>query len=166
MAKLKPRGCKVCGGAPLHYKSTMCKEHYLKYHKEYRSSDDNKKRILAAKMKYYDINKDAIKLQKRKWYDENKDLSRHRRMIKKYGITYGEFLGRVHEQENRCPICDRGFTDEKRLSPCVDHDHRSGTTRGIICSSCNSALGFAGDSIETLRRMIEYLMEYKDEKTE
>jgi len=47
---------------------------------------------------------------------------------------------------------------ERPLS--VDHNHRSGENRGLLCDSCNLILGLAKDSQELLRRLIVYLQKH------
>lgn len=61
-----------------------------------------------------------------------------------------------NDQEGLCAICRRqiGFTRETH----VDHCHLTGKVRGLLCSGCNRALGGAEDNVETLRRMIAYLV--------
>lgn len=39
----------------------------------------------------------------------------------------------------------------------IDHCHRTGVIRGVLCSSCNAGLGMFGDSTERLVAAIEYL---------
>ncbi|MFF3290030.1 endonuclease VII domain-containing protein [Streptomyces sp. NPDC003023] len=39
----------------------------------------------------------------------------------------------------------------------VDHCHRTGRVRGVLCFNCNSAIGKLGDDPDTLRRAIAYL---------
>lgn len=40
---------------------------------------------------------------------------------------------------------------------CIDHDHATGRVRGLLCNDCNLSLGYAKDSIETLKNLIKYL---------
>jgi hypothetical protein len=40
---------------------------------------------------------------------------------------------------------------------CIDHCHATGRIRGVICTRCNSAIGYAGDSPRLLRRIADYL---------
>jgi len=68
---------------------------------------------------------------------------RTKRQIKNYGVAV--------MQGDTCATCD---TDENL---CIDHSHVSGAARGVLCRSCNAALGLAGDSPERLRRMAAYL---------
>jgi hypothetical protein len=39
----------------------------------------------------------------------------------------------------------------------VDHCHKTSVARGLLCYSCNAALGLARDRVDVLRRLIEYL---------
>jgi hypothetical protein len=42
-------------------------------------------------------------------------------------------------------------------SLCIDHDHNTGCFRGWLCQPCNRSLGTFGDSVEGLKRAIDYL---------
>lgn len=55
-----------------------------------------------------------------------------------------------------CEICGGGG----RI--CFDHDHSNGKFRGWICHGCNSALGFARDSVQQLQKLIDYLNQNRD----
>ena len=71
----------------------------------------------------------------------------------KYGLTPSGFNAMVIEQENRCAICSSTFTE----MPFIDHDHKTGLVRGLLCRSCNCGLGFFKDEIKLLARAIVYL---------
>lgn len=58
-----------------------------------------------------------------------------------------------------CKICLRPPAPDRRLS--VDHDHRTGAIRGLLCQQCNTLLGQVDDSQELLYRAITYLEEHK-----
>lgn len=77
-------------------------------------------------------------------------FKRHIRV--KYGISYETFLRLRAEQNNLCAICSGELID-----PHIDHCHESGRVRGILCFTCNTALGKFKDSIEILRSAISYL---------
>jgi hypothetical protein len=40
---------------------------------------------------------------------------------------------------------------------CVDHDHRSGAVRGLLCNACNTALGLLGEQPDRFREAAKYL---------
>ena len=55
---------------------------------------------------------------------------------------------------NKCSICDVTVTGKNQ---CVDHSHKSGIVRGILCSNCNRGLGYFNDNIYKLANAIKYL---------
>ena len=80
-----------------------------------------------------------------------------------YGITYEEYEELLAQQGNVCEICQQNKNrDGRRLF--VDHDHETGSLRGILCQKCNSILGLASDSPEILRQAANYLEKYKQQK--
>ena len=46
----------------------------------------------------------------------------------------------------------------------LDHNHKTGTFRGWLCSRCNSGLGWLGDSVSTLKRGVKYLQDDLDKQ--
>lgn len=80
---------------------------------------------------------------------------RKRSLVKLYGITDEEYVERLKAQAGVCTTCFGTNVDGKRLS--VDHDHKPGKVRGLLCSACNLALGSVRDNKEALQRMVRYL---------
>ena len=84
----------------------------------------------------------------------------HAAMIEKtYGLTPAEYAALFAAQGGRCAIC-RARPKSKRLA--VDHDHKSGAVRGLLCpgsqaSGCNFALGLFHDDPEILWRAYVYM---------
>lgn len=69
-----------------------------------------------------------------------KVASRKRGYRKKYGITIDQFDAMLEKQNNCCAICGtHQLKIAKRLA--VDHNHTTGTVRGLLCPSCNKNLG-------------------------
>lgn len=87
---------------------------------------------------------------------EERRLERYR--FSKYGLTRPAFFALKKKQRSRCPICLTSFDHgDRRRRVSVDHCHATGTVRGLLCTSCNTALGLLNDSPDSLRRAIEYL---------
>lgn len=85
---------------------------------------------------------------------------RHRiQVIKSYGITEDEFNQMLLKQDNKCAIC--GTSDWGRPSPSIDHNHKTGKVRALLCNRCNRVLGLTEDSPELISKMLEYLKEYE-----
>lgn len=78
----------------------------------------------------------------------------HRRNLKRFGLTPEQYDAMLAEQGGVCAICQRPDAD-RRLA--VDHDHATGRVRGLLCKSCNKALGAFRDSTDLLLRAVEYL---------
>lgn len=73
----------------------------------------------------------------------------------KYGITREEYERLLTEQGGTCKICNRAETEGRWLS--VDHCHNSLAVRGLLCHTCNTAIGMLNDNVETLQSAINYL---------
>lgn len=88
---------------------------------------------------------------------------RNHHFKKKYGITLEEFNAWYITQEGKCGICKQFMIQPlmQRGQPlnisCVDHDHKTGEVRGLLCSGCNKALGLFKDNIEFLNGAIRWL---------
>ena len=82
----------------------------------------------------------------------------------RHGITLDERDAMLAAQGNCCAVCKT--TEPPGHGWHLDHDHRccpeyrscGKCVRGILCHNCNLALGHAGDSIERLQALIDYLM--------
>jgi hypothetical protein len=70
-----------------------------------------------------------------------------------YGMTEPDYQKLVVIQGNRCLICEE--KSDKRLY--VDHDHKTGKVRGLLCNRCNAAIGLMKDDSWRLARAIMYL---------
>lgn len=62
---------------------------------------------------------------------------RNRYLQKTYGISIAEYDRLLAAQSGRCAIC-RGLSGGKNLA--VDHNHKTGEVRGLLCKRCNSAI--------------------------
>jgi hypothetical protein len=73
----------------------------------------------------------------------------------KYGLTLDQYDELFTQQGDKCVICGGVNKNGKRLF--VDHDHKTGKIRGLLCSQCNTMFGMAGDNPQILANAIEYL---------
>ena len=80
-------------------------------------------------------------------------------IFKKYGITIQEVLNMLQAQGNKCAICGKPLTIN---DACIDHDHKTGKVRGILCRECNWGLGNFRDNPTFCRNAAKYLEEYLD----
>lgn len=93
-------------------------------------------------------------------YYGNPAAHRRANIKKRYGISLDDYDRMLEEQGNRCGICG---TDTPRGHGHfhIDHCHDSGKIRGLLCHSCNTALGGFKDSISLLASAIQYLSEHE-----
>lgn len=99
----------------------------------------------------------------KKWQRRNPDAtkrnSKNQNLKWNYGITLDHFNKMCLEQGDTCAICKKDNSQfTKTLF--VDHCHKTGKIRGLLCKKCNSGLGFLGETVEDLERAIEYLKKY------
>lgn len=94
----------------------------------------------------------------RKWRKENPGSSRQYHVKKTYGMTLTDYNILLEQQGGRCMICKRTDPAKKGTKNFyIDHDHKTGKVRGLLCHFCNTGLGYFGDSVETLQRAQDYL---------
>jgi hypothetical protein len=95
-----------------------------------------------------------------RWVANNKNrhgvIQKNSRLKKQFGISLEDYERMAKEQEGLCAICGKKQQEGiRRLA--VDHNHKTKKVRGLLCWGCNGALGKFGDSIEMLKKAIEYL---------
>lgn len=86
---------------------------------------------------------------------EKRQAVREYGLQKNYGIGVADFDVLLAAQGGRCAICDTDKPNGKGWQ--VDHDHKSGANRGILCHGCNVGLGNYRDDPAILRSAIAYL---------
>jgi hypothetical protein len=83
-------------------------------------------------------------------------LAKKREELKRlYNLTLEEYVEIYKSQGEVCAICKRNCKTKKSLS--VDHNHATGKVRGLLCNTCNTALGMFLDSPVLLKRASDYL---------
>lgn len=73
---------------------------------------------------------------------------------RKYAMTLDQEEELLAQQEHACAICRTPFDG---VYPHVDHCHRTGRIRGLLCSKCNHGLGLLGDDLLHIERALRYL---------
>jgi len=125
------------------------------YSKEYRQKN---KAIISAKHKvYYAKNKEKRAEAAKRYYQKN--IARERgKKYARYGITKENFNQISRAQGDKCAICG---VKPKNRALCIDHDHQTGEMRGLLCSKCNSGLGYFQDNVSFLDKAAIYLRRHK-----
>ncbi|MDE3229139.1 MAG: endonuclease VII domain-containing protein [Chloroflexota bacterium] len=111
-------------------RSTRCRQCTQQYFRRYRS--DNREHIANL-------------------------LKRHG-LARKYRLTPEQWAAMEASQDSKCAICQIAFDiGIPAHSPMVDHDHRTGQVRSLLCRRCNTMLGMAREQPAVLQAAIEYL---------
>lgn len=80
-------------------------------------------------------------------------LNGRNQRFKKYGVTEEWFNETLQKQGGKCAVCQVGLGD----IPHIDHNHETGQVRGILCFSCNGAIGLLREDPQILVSAIQYL---------
>jgi uncharacterized protein affecting Mg2+/Co2+ transport len=89
-------------------------------------------------------NPDRYKSYVRKYREKNVDAERARHLMREYGITVEQYNAMEVQQGGVCAICKQPETQERngvKYRLAVDHCHKTGKVRGLLCFKCNSAMG-------------------------
>jgi hypothetical protein len=79
---------------------------------------------------------------------------------KLYGISLRDYEQMLRDQRGVCAVCHQTNADPtKSLS--IDHDHRTGRVRALLCQPCNMAIGLMKDSADRLRAAAAYLDQHE-----
>lgn len=92
-----------------------------------------------------------------KWAEKNPRTRYAGQLRRKFNLTLEQYDAIAESQDGACAICKGPPT---RPFLCVDHDHDTNAIRGLLCNSCNSALGLFKDSPEILQAAITYLKQH------
>jgi len=113
----------------------------------------NREKILEKSKEYYKNNREAVLLRSRKAY-----------LKRKYNLDPDQFLDMCIAQGNLCAICGK---QETRKTPAgdtlplsVDHNHKTGQVRKLLCNDCNSLLGFCKEDERILINALQYLQDF------
>lgn len=111
---------------------------------------------------YEKNNPEKIRLAKNKRYSNNSSKYRKLSIVRKKNITVSQYDQMILDQDNKCAICKRKETRIRKgeLKPrplCIDHDHKTGKLRQLLCWSCNAGLGFFQENIEYFESAISYI---------
>ena len=92
---------------------------------------------------------------KLKGRSETPEQNRKWNLKSKYNISPEEYNLLLNKQNQVCAICHNMCITGRKLA--VDHNHKTGKIRGLLCSECNNGIGKLKDDPELLKRAIVYL---------
>jgi hypothetical protein len=101
-------------------------------------------------------------------YKMSAEQARHYGLVRYYNIGLTEYAQMFADQGGVCGICKKpeaaklpgrktGLTESRVRDLSVDHCHKTGKIRELLCNSCNHILGEAKDDPQVLRAAADYL---------
>ena len=113
-------------------------------------------RLARTKAEHYD-----------RFHERNPHAARGYHLSRYDGMTIADYNAMFAAQDGVCAICKNPETQVRHGIPrlmSVDHCHDDGTVRGLLCSRCNTSVGFAKNSPEALEAAAEYLRSHATKK--
>ena len=93
------------------------------------------------------------------WRKKEPELMKRRvrksQLWTKFRMTIDQYDKMLEEQKGVCAICNAQCISTRQLA--VDHCHKTGVIRGLLCMHCNQGLGKFRDNIDLLKQAVEYL---------
>lgn len=90
------------------------------------------------------------------WRAKNPEKNGASSRFRLTGCTHEQYTKLKLEQSGCCKICNR-HESEFKIQLAADHCHKTGKVRGLLCTSCNRALGLFRDNTDVLISAIKYL---------
>ena len=101
-----------------------------------------------------------------RYYKLDAETNKRYQLKRYYGITFEEYEGIYQDQNGDCAICGKSVTllgtRNVKDGAHVDHDHATGSIRGLLCHNCNAGIGYLRDSTDLMSRAIDYLDKGKE----
>jgi len=151
--------CKPCASACAKEWANKNREYVREYcRKKYAMNPQPKK---DSAKRYREANLDKAREANKKWRMKNKEKARDKFLFVRYGLSTEKYESMFKSQNGGCRSCGKQSLDGKRLF--VDHDHNTGTVRGLLCHHCNAGIGHFFDDPFLLQCAIKYLTESNKE---
>lgn len=121
----------------------------------------NKERLAAHQREYYQRTKAKRQAWAKTYRERKPEAIRDRRIRRVYGISGAEYAALFRAQDGLCAVCRRPDESQARRASseqlAIDHDHSTGRVRGLLCTSCNLALGHLKDDPLRIRALLDYI---------
>jgi len=124
--------------------------------------EQNRQKRLDSQKEYYKNNSEKVKNFGKQWRKLNKKHCEDYDLFKKHGIDSSEKLKMIENQNNCCAICEEQFKNKRHTH--VDHDHKTGKIRAILCHGCNTGIGLLKESTNILKSAILYLDKHSNKE--
>ena len=153
----KNRTCKICKEykniSNFQPKGYQCRECRNEKQRQYWAS------LPVEIRKSRQMKSEAQKRYREKNLEKTKQVSREGHIRRKFGITINDYDSMLNSQNKVCAICKEKCNTGNNLA--VDHNHKTGRIRGLLCKNCNTSIGLLKENVEILENAIIYLSFYE-----
>ena len=127
---------------------------------------ENRERHKTWASKKLSIDPEYFKKQATSRLEKTFEQRRRRNLMTCYGITVEQYEVMERTQRGRCAICevDKAGGRAKSGKLYVDHDHKTKKVRGLLCNTCNSAIGLLRDDPNIIMKAAQYLQSFYEVK--
>ncbi len=143
----------------------LSKEHRQKHRRNrYAEDPEYRKSELEDNRRYYAAHKAEINERKRRRRATDPEYrakcnaaqvkNQRANLLERFGMSWREYELRLALQGGACAICRK---KPKQRLLCIDHCHKTGKVRGLLCTSCNAALGAFADDPKLTQAATDYL---------
>jgi hypothetical protein len=137
------------------------------YSEFYKNKDGFKARCKSC-LKVYDAklykkNPELLKARAQRYRKKNSAKVKNLALQWRYGISLDQYHEMLKAQNNCCAVCQTlkpGGNSKKYFY--VDHSHKTGKVRGLLCYHCNLALGMLKDNPKAIDRLVEYVARHEE----
>ncbi len=138
-----------------------CDKAYQKRKRKNRPED-----VSRMRKAYFKKNRQRILEQHKRSHSkpECKSVRRNTELKKRYGITSDDYLLMLKSQNNVCAICRGPQTNTRTNYFDVDHCHKTGKVRGLLCTNCNQGIGKFKDDKELMLHAYIYLKDSENDE--
>jgi Recombination endonuclease VII len=130
-----------------------CRRSYFSVYKK--TNIAFKETTRRCRRNYYLRHRERLIARSRKWYYTKGNNTRLKRA---YGIDQKEYEQMLAKQGGVCAICNESPSNKDRGHKLhIDHDHKTGKVRGLLCSMCNTSIGYLRDDPRLVLAALTYL---------
>lgn len=127
------------------------------------SRSKNKDKVLKRQRKWVEENKEKHINNSKEWYKNNKEKVRNRQLIRTFGISIVQYNEMLAAQNGVCSLCGGG-PDAKNKMLAVDHCHKTGKIRSLLCRGCNVGIGNLKDDPQLLENAAKYIRRFNEQE--
>lgn len=151
--------CSVMDCPEVDYVQGMCRRHYTTYKNDHNPNyKPNRRFKRRAEIKPCVLCETpfAARSGSAKYCTACRELNRRTSRLCRFGITAQQYDAILARQNGVCAICRSVCKSGRKLS--VDHDHKTGFVRGLLCSRCNIGVGQFDDNYQLMQKAATYMI--------